>query len=65
MNNKKVWYKSVTVWYNVALILIALVENLSNYIPIPASLVAELAIVGNILLRFKTDTALVSASSQE
>jgi hypothetical protein len=61
----KVWYKSTTVWFNLALALIAFIQSLSGIVPIPSSVIETAALVGNLLLRFKTNSGLVSASSQQ
>ena len=65
INNTKVWYLSLTVWFNVALALIAFIQSLSGIIPIPNNIIEAIALIGNILLRFKTNTGLVSAQPQE
>jgi hypothetical protein len=54
----KIWYKSVTVWFNVALLLVATVTQLSQIVPLSPELVAVIATVGNALLRFKTITGI-------
>ena len=61
----KPWYNSWTVWFNVVLATIAFIQSLSGIVPIPANIVASVAIIGNLLLRFKTSSGLVSGSSQQ
>jgi len=50
----KKWYESWTVWFNLALFAIATINELSAIIPISTTVLANVAIIGNILLRFKT-----------
>lgn len=55
---EKKWYQSWTVWFNVALLLVGFVSEVGKVVPIPADVLAGVASIGNILLRFKTATAL-------
>lgn len=45
-------------WFNVALLLVGFVSEVGKVVPIPADVLAGVASIGNILLRFKTATAL-------
>ena len=58
MNESKKWYQSWTVWFNVALLVVDFVNSLAQIIPIPAGVLSYVVLVGNLLLRFKTTTAL-------
>ena len=51
----KFWWKSYTVWLNVALLLLATVTQLSDILPLPPEFLAYVGTVSNVLLRFKTD----------
>ena len=51
----KPFYKSLTVWFNVASLALGLVVGLSEYVPIPPEVVAMVVAAGNVLLRFKTN----------
>jgi hypothetical protein len=53
MNTKK-WYQSWTVWFNIALLAVATIGELSQIIPISPQVIAYVAFVGNLLLRIKT-----------
>ena len=52
----KKWYKSWTIWANVALIVIDAVNQMAGIMPIPPAVITSIGVVGNILLRFKTDS---------
>ena len=56
--DKKVWYKSITVWFNVALIVIGAITQLAEFIPIPPQVLVYVGMLGNLLLRLKTNTGL-------
>lgn len=56
--DKKVWYKSYTVWFNVALIVIGAITQLAEFIPIPPQVLVYVGMFGNLLLRLKTNTGL-------
>ena len=53
-NTTKKWYKSWTVWYNIALIVVDVVNQIAQFIPLPAGVLTLVGSIGNILLRFKT-----------
>ena len=55
---EKPFWKSWTVWFNVALLAIDFINQLAKIIPIPLSTLALVGILGNILLRFKTDSGI-------
>ena len=57
MQTKK-WYQSWTVWFNLALFIVTTINELAKIVPIPASIIADVALVGNFLLRFKTYTGI-------
>ncbi|HBI17138.1 MAG TPA: hypothetical protein DDY52_03245 [Candidatus Moranbacteria bacterium] len=56
---QKKWYQSWTIWFNVGLFAIATINELSTIIPISTTILANVAITGNILLRFKTTVEIV------
>ena len=62
--NTKFWYQSWTVWFNVLLAAIAFIQTLGGIVPIPTTILADIAILGNFLLRFKTNTGIVSTPPQ-
>lgn len=53
-DESKKWYKSWTIWFNVALVVIDFINALAQVIPIPPGILSAVGSVGNILLRFKT-----------
>ena len=53
MDSKK-WYYSWTVWFNILLLAVEFVNQLSQVVPIPPGFIALVAGFGNLLLRFKT-----------
>ena len=55
MNNSKSWYQSWTVWFNLALIVISTINSMATFIPFGAKFLAVVALIGNILLRFKSN----------
>ena len=65
MQNNKVWFQSSVVWMNIALALVVFIQSISGIVPIPSGVIETVAIAGNFLLRFKTNTGLVSAQSQQ
>lgn len=50
----KQWYKSSTVWFNLAFILAAAINEAIKAIDIPAEQVTVLLSITNLILRFKT-----------
>ena len=59
MENSKKWYFSTTLWFNVALALTTLIQQIAVDVPLPPEFMGYVAIVGNILLRFKTSQSLI------
>lgn len=57
MQNKN-WYESWTVWFNLALLAVSVIQQLSQIIPLPPQVLLDVAFVGNLLLRFKTTTGI-------
>ena len=57
MQTKK-WYQSWTVWFNIILLGVDFMNSLAQFVPIPPGVLASVAMVGNILLRFKTTKAI-------
>lgn len=55
----KKWNKSLTIWFNVALLVIATTNDVAQIVPIPNEVLVNLALIGNILLRFKTQTGIL------
>ena len=64
MDSKK-WYQSYTIWFNLAMFIIATINELAKIVPISSAILGDITVVGNILLRFKTvlpiDTAITPA----
>ena len=60
MQTIKVW-QSWTVWFNIAMLIVAFVPQVNAVFPLPAGFVEMVAMVGNLLLRvYKTTTAIDS-----
>lgn len=57
MQTKK-WYQSWTVWFNLALVAVDVINQLAQIVPIPPGFIALVGGFGNLLLRFKTTTAI-------
>ena len=51
---EKKWYKSLTVWFNVAILILTSVNEFAKILPIPPEYVTLALTVGNLLLRIKT-----------
>lgn len=54
----KKWYQSLTIWFNLALLLVDFINQLAQIIPIPPGIISFVALVGNFLLRLKTTTGI-------
>lgn len=54
MNTTKKWYQSWTVWFNLALLVVAFSSEVVKIIPSSPEIVSFIALIGNFLLRFKT-----------
>ena len=57
METKK-WYQSLTIWFNIILIVLEAINQMAQFIPIPPGIIS---IVGNLLnigLRFKTTNSI-------
>jgi len=54
---------SVTIWYNIALATVLFLQTISTWVPFPIWLTADLLAAGNFLLRFKTDSSILSLPS--
>ncbi|MEF3692227.1 MAG: hypothetical protein V3574_04215 [Candidatus Moraniibacteriota bacterium] len=50
----KKWYQSWTVWFNVAMLAVATINELAQIVPISAEFLSIVAVIGNLLLRIKT-----------
>lgn len=50
----KKWYQSLTVWFNIVLLFVDVVNQLSGLVPIPAGFLTFIGTLGNLALRFKT-----------
>jgi hypothetical protein len=59
-DGKKPWYKSKTIWFNIITICLGFFQVVNQNIPIPAQYLAYINAVGNLILRFITDTKLTS-----
>ena len=53
MENKK-WYNSWTIWFNLILLAVDVVNQLANIVPIPAGFITFVGTIGNLALRYKT-----------
>ena len=53
METKK-WYQSWTIWFNIAMLVIATINELAKIVPISPVILGDITVLGNILLRFKT-----------
>lgn len=51
---EKKWYKSLTIWFNVVIIVLASINEFAKIIPIPPEYVILAQTIGNLLLRIKT-----------
>lgn len=62
--NTKPWYTSKTIWLNVIGFIVYLIQyqGLANIIP--ENIVAFIVMIGNLLLRPKTDTVLTVRSNK-
>jgi Mg2+/citrate symporter len=54
VEEKKPFYKSWTVWFNVILILVDAINQISQFVPMPAGFLTMVGALGNLVLRFKT-----------
>lgn len=62
---KKEWYKSKILWLNVALFLVATVQDLSSVMVISDRTMLYLGAISNFLLRLKTYQGLFMPEGQE
>lgn len=51
---KKPWYCSRTIWFNIVMLAVATVTQLSTIAPVPIGVVEFVTLVGNVALRFQT-----------
>jgi len=54
----KKWYESWTVWFNIAILAIATINELAKIVPISAEVMGMVGVIGNLLLRIKTETGI-------
>lgn len=54
----KPWYKSLTIWVNLVILVLTFVGDVSKLIPEIASVAGYAAALLNIVLRFKTAVAI-------
>jgi hypothetical protein len=54
MVEQKQWYKSWTVWFNIGLLLITMINELSKIVPLSPEFMGYVGVLGNLLLRYKT-----------
>lgn len=59
----KQWYQSVTVWFNIVMILVATIQSLSSFIPLNPEFLLYVAGAGNFFLRFKTVIGISTTTS--
>lgn len=57
METKK-WYQSWTVWFNIALLAVDVINQLAQIVPIAPGFLSLVGVFGNLLLRFKTTSAI-------
>ncbi|MDY0302931.1 MAG: hypothetical protein RBR98_04005 [Candidatus Moranbacteria bacterium] len=50
----KKWYRSWTVWFNLGLLAVAIINEVAKIIPMSAEFLSVVAVIGNLLLRIKT-----------
>ena len=62
---QKKWYQSWTIWFNIAMLVIATINELAKIIPISPAVLANVTIFGNILLRFKTTMGIIFGDDQD
>lgn len=53
MESKK-WYLSWTVWFNIALLAVATINQFNEIVPLSPVFLGYVGVIGNFLLRFKT-----------
>jgi len=53
---EKKWYQSWTIWFNIIMLVLDFVNQLAQFIPMPAGVITAIGSIANILLRFKTIT---------
>jgi hypothetical protein len=51
-------YKSWTLWFNLAMLVVTTMNELAKIVPISPEFMGYVTIAGNILLRFKTTQGL-------
>lgn len=62
--NTKPWYTSKTIWLNVIGFIVYLIQYQGLATIIPENIVAFIVMIGNLLLRPKTDTVLTVRSNK-
>jgi len=55
---EKKWYKSWTLWFNVAVLMVTFITELGKIVPIPTEFLVAVTSIGNMLLRIRTVTGL-------
>lgn len=58
-NIMKKWYKSWTIWFNLALLAVEVIGQINLIVPLPPELIVWAGLAGNFLLRFKTSKAVI------
>ena len=56
---KKKWWKSITLWVNVAVIILEALNQILQLVPVPAGVTTYVVTGLNILLRFKTKMGII------
>lgn len=64
-NMQKKWYRSWTIWFNIAMLVIAVINELAKIIPISSEILGMITIIGNILLRVKTTMGIIFSEEIE
>lgn len=55
---EKKWYQSYTIWFNLVLLALDVINQLSQIIPLPVGFLTTVGILGNLLLRIKTSSGI-------
>lgn len=58
VKNSKSWWKSKTLWFNLIVLLMGSVQLYADTYPVPPEVLGLILGIGNLLLRFVTNTKL-------
>lgn len=59
-DGKKPWWRSKTIWFNVVTVLLGFIQIVNQHFVIPPEWLAYIMGLGNVILRFITETKLTS-----